>query len=1010
MKNYLVKNLLLLSIFMISAFASAQTVTGVVYDADGPLPGASIVVKGSTTGTESDFDGRFSLENVASDAVLVISYLGYTTQEVAVNGQESLTVTLAADDNVLDQVVVMGYVAQTRGDITGSVASVDMEDALKAPVANAAEALQGRVTGVNVVSSGAPGAAPQVTIRGFGSWANTNPLYIIDGFQTKDANILNSINPDDIEQMNVLKDGAAAAIYGSRAANGVIIIKTKSGSYNQEKTEFSLGVYSGITTLTNKPSLMNATQHGNMIFQSLINDGETPGHPQYGYGSSPVVPSSLQGTSANTTVAPNGTDWIDAITRNAPTTNVSLQASSGGERGKYFLSMNYLDRQGVLVDNGFVRGATSLKSEFKLSPRITIGENLNVAYTNNTGGNGESFENANRMSPLVPTHDNDGNYAGTYSNAIGLGNARNPLAQLERASDNYNKSLRVFGNAYVRVNIIDGLTFQSQIGMNTQVFHQRSFSKLDPEHSEPVSTNSLYMQYNDSYEMVWTNTLNYSKQFGAHSVNALVGYEALENKWQGMGATRTGYLYEDPTFYNLGNGAGDPITNSWAGESSMASMFANVNYNYDSRYFLTVTVRNDKSSKFLGDNKSGTFPSISGGWNVSNESFWPEQDIVSRLKVKGSYGSLGFDEIDPYLLIDSYRLDEVLANYPINGSSPSQGVVQAVYGNPALKWETTIAQNYGLEAGLFNDLISFGFEYYNNLNQDILNADSTVNPTTGIETSAPFFNIGSVRNKGFETFVNISKTTESGFRYGVNFNLSKNKNVVESLASEFMASGGTRMGNTTRTEEGREMSGFYGLEADGLDENGRINFVDQDGNGEINDDDRTYIGSPLPDFTYGINLDLGYKGFDLSALFTGSQGNDIYNYERFFTDFPLFFNGNRSTRLVDSWTPSNTNTTVPALSNTVQGKEGQTNSYLVEDGSFFKLKNIQLGYNFDSKVAEKLGLSFLRLYVQGSNIFTITDFSGVDPEIAGGGGLSQGIYNQVYPVSSIYTAGLNLKF
>ena len=1009
MRNYLVKNLLFLSLFLFGAAASAQTVTGVVYDADGPLPGASVTVKGTSQGSETNFDGEFSLDNVASDAILVFSYLGFKTQEVAVNGQSSLSVTMESDDNVLDQVVVMGYVQQTRGDITGSVASVDMEEALKAPVANAAEALQGRVTGVNVVTSGAPGAAPQVTIRGFGSWANTSPLYIIDGFQTKDANILNSINPDDIEQMNVLKDGAAA-IYGSRAANGVIIVKTKSGSYNKEKVDFNLGVYYGMSSVTNKPELMNAEQHGNMIWQSLINDGATPGHPQYGYGSNPVIPSSILGAPVGVTVNPNGTDWIDAITRNAPTTNVNLSASAGGEKGKYFMSMNYLDRQGVLVDNGFVRFNTALRSEFKLSNRITIGENLNVTYTNNTGGNGEAFENANRMTPLLPTHDDEGNYAGTYAPALGLGNTRNPLAQLERAADNYTQSLRVFGNAYLDINILDGLNFRSNIGMNTQVLNQRSFTKLDPEHSEPLSTNSLFMQYNDSYEMVFTNTLNYNKSFGNHNINAVLGYESIKQKFKGMNASRTGYLYEDDTFYNLGNGSGDPITGSYISESSMASIFFNMNYNYASKYFLSVTVRNDKSSKFLGDNKSATFPSISAGWNVSNEDFWGEGGLISRLKLKASYGSLGFDEVDPYLLIDSFRLDEVLANYAVNGTSVAQGVVQNVYGNPDLKWETTISQNYGFEMGLFNDFLNLGFEYYDNLNQDILNADSTVNPTTGIETAPPFINIGSVRNSGFETFVGISKSTESGFRYAVNFNLSKNTNLVEDLASEFLVAGNNRMGNTTRTEKGREMSGFYGLEADGLDDNGRINFVDQNEDGVINDEDRTYIGSPLPDFTYGLNVNLGYKGFDVSALFTGSQGNDIYNYERFFTDFPLFFNGNRSTRLVDSWTPQNTNTTVPALSNTIQGNEGQTNSYLVEDGSFFRLKNLQIGYNFDRKVSEKLGLSFFRLYLQGSNIFTITDFTGVDPEIAGGGGLAQGIYNQVYPVSSIYTVGLNVKF
>jgi TonB-linked SusC/RagA family outer membrane protein len=1007
MKNYLVKNLLFLGALLIGGFASAQTVSGIVSDTDGPLPGASVVVKGTNQGTETDFDGMYSLDNVASDAVLVISYVGYESQEVAVNGQSTLNISMNGD-NSLDEVVVMGYVQQTRGDITGSVASVNMEEANKQPVANAAEVLQGRAAGVQVTTSGAPGAAPNITIRGAGSWQGGDILYVIDGFQTTDGNILNSINPDDIEQMNVLKDGTAA-IYGARASNGVIVVKTKSGSYGVSKTEFSLGVYTGMSTITNTPEMMNATQHGEMIFQSLRNDGATVSHPQYGSGSSPVVPSSILGAPVATTVAPNGTDWIDAVTRSAPTTNVTLSASAGGEKGKYYMSLGYLDRQGVLLDNGFQRGTASIRSEFKVSDRITIGENLNATYSYNNGGNGEAFLNANRLSPLVPVYDDEGGFGGTYSPALGLGNTRNPVAQLRRAKDNYYKSLRVFGNAYAQIQILDGLSFRSNIGLTAQSGTGRNFQMLDPEHSEPLSTNTLSMQSDYNYEYTFTNTLNYLNTFGNHNINAVLGYEAIQKESFGQGASRTGYLFETPTFYTLGNGSGDPTTYSYTVPQSFASIFFNANYNYNSTYFLSVTVRNDRSSKFGSSNKSAVFPSASAGYVISNAGFWPENNVVNRLKLKGSYGQLGFDNIDPNLLFDAFALNEALSYYAINGGSISQGAVQQIYGNPDLKWETMTALNFGLESSLFNDRVSFGVEYYNNLNEDILNQFVPANPSTGIEAPAPLANIGSVRNSGLEFNLGIASKPGKDFRYGVNVNFSTNENMVEQLGAEFLTGGNTRMGDVNRTEAGRSFANFYGLEADGLDSNGRLNFVDQNGDNVINDDDRTYIGDPNADFFYGVNLNLGYKGFDLAATFTGVGGNDIYNYERFFTDFPLFFNNNRSTRLVNSWTPSNTNTSVPALSNTIQGLEGQVNSYLVEDGSYFKLQNIQIGYTLNSKVSEKMGLSLLRFYAQGSNLFTITDFTGVDPEVQGFG-LSQGVYNQSYPVSAIYTLGLNLKF
>jgi TonB-linked SusC/RagA family outer membrane protein len=405
-----IRNLLFLGVFMLCGSMYAQSVSGTISDANGPLPGANVIVKGTTNGVTTDFDGNYTITDVGADAVLSISFIGYISQEVSVGGQSTINVTLEEEANQLSEVVVVGYSSQTRGDITGSVSSVDMSEAVKVPVANAAEALQGRVTGVTVTNSGAPGAAPKIAIRGFGTSNNTNPLFIIDGVQTDDANIFNSIDPNDIDQMNVLKDGAAA-IYGARASNGVIIVTTKSGGYNMTNATLSLDVYTGISEAFNTPDLLNAQQHGEMIFESLRNDGAVVTHPQYGSGASPVVPAQLLGVPVPATVkSPNGTYWPDAMLQSAPTTNVSLSLQNGTESGKYFMSAGYLKRDGILKYTGFERATTRLNSEFKIKDRVRVGEHLNIAFSNGNSGNAEAFENSLRSSPLIPAYDDEGNF------------------------------------------------------------------------------------------------------------------------------------------------------------------------------------------------------------------------------------------------------------------------------------------------------------------------------------------------------------------------------------------------------------------------------------------------------------------------------------------------------------------------------------------------------------------------------------------------------------------------
>lgn len=1017
MENKFFKAIYVLALCTLCSYAQAQKVSGTVSDANGPLPGASVVVKGTSKGTTTDFDGNFSIDNVGENAVLVVSYIGYVTQEVAVAGQSDVNVTLQEDASELEEVVIVGYSSQVRGDISGSVASVDMEEAVKVPIANAAQSLQGRVTGVSVVTNNTPGQAPKIVVRGLGTTNNTNPLYIIDGVQTDDPNVLNSINPNDIDQMNVLKD-AAASVYGARASNGVVIVTTKSGGYNMDKAVVNIDMYTGIATPTNLPSLLNAEQHKDMVFQSLTNSGATDfTHPQYdptGTGTY-TVPSVLNGTPAGVTatVKPGGTYWPDEVTRNAPTSNLSFSLQNGTKTGTYFLSANYLSMDGVMNNTFFKRGTTRLNSEFKISDRLKIGEHVNVSLTHDNSGNGEAFENSFRSNPLIPVRDDAGNFAGTYSNSNGLGNARNPVAQNYRHRDNYGKSTRVFGDIYAILELTDDLTVKTSFGGGVNNYDNRNFSPLDPEHGEKKEKNELRMEDVTAYNWVWTNTINYKKSFGEHDVNVMLGTEAAKENGNGKRISRTSYLFEDPDYYNLQTAADPPnVDYAYFYKNSLFSIFGSVNYSYAGKYFLTGTLRKDTSSRFLGDKKSGIFPSFSVGWLVSQEDFFPSDGFVSRLKLKGSYGVLGNQTLPRSTPgINISRLSEEYANYAINGTSVSTGVFQERTGNPELEWELSKTTNFGVELGFLENKLNVELEFYQITTDGLIEENVNLIATTGPDTDPPLDNLGSVKNTGFDLALGFADETDSGWSYGISANISRYKNEVTELRNVafLIGSGVYRNGAITRTEVGRPISSFYGFRVTGYDDKGRFTYKENDGVDGINDSDREYIGSPHPDFTYGINLNAGYKGFDFSAFFTGSQGNDIYNYNKIYTDFPTFFDGNRSTRVLDSWTPTNTDAALPALSTGVLNNETNPNSHFVEDGSYFRLKNLQIGYTLPNNLVSKLKIEKVRFYLQGTNLFTLTSYDGLDPELVPRSNRTMGVDWQVYPVSKMYTIGVNIK-
>ncbi len=679
-----------------------------------------------------------------------------------------------------------------------------------------------------------------------------------------------------------------------------------------------------------------------------------------------------------------------------------------------------------------------LNSEFKLGKRITVGEHLNVSYSRSNGGN--QTQTALRASPLIPVRDNAGQFAGAYNNSNGLGNSDNPVATLLQNSDNFFKQTRIIGDVYMKVDIIEGLSFKTSIGGEINSFNDRNFTALNPWDAEPRLTNQLSEQNQNFYNWVWTNTLNYVKTFDKHSVNLLVGTEALRNLGKGSQTIVTGFLFETPDFYTLTTGSGTPIVGfAFDNENTLNSYFGSVNYSYDSKYYFGATLRSDESSNFLPENTTDIFPAVSAGWVMSNEDFFPTDGFVGRLKLKASWGQLGNQNVpNNGAGINISSLNLANANYPFGGGLATGAILSSV-GNSSLTWETSETSNIGLELDMLQSKLRFSAEYWTIKTDGLIAQDFSLINDTAIDAAPPYVNLGNVENKGFDFSVGYADETESGFSYGIDATLSTYTNEVTDLVSDFQAGGAIPFAgeNANRTQVGQPIASFFGRVVEGIyrseaevaagpdqgfltnaDGVGRLRYRDVSGpdgvpDGVINDLDRTFIGSPHPDFTYGVNLSAAYKGFDLSLFISGVSGNEIYNADRVFTDFPTFFDLNRSTRVLNSFNATtNPNGSAPSLSTSNVNQENGANSYFVEDGSFLRLKNLQIGYSLPKSTIEGWGLSMLRFYVTGSNLFTITDYTGADPEIQpanGNSALSLGLDVNNNPLQQVFLLGVNIK-
>ncbi|MDW7691124.1 TonB-dependent receptor [Flammeovirgaceae bacterium SG7u.111] len=1076
MKNYLsrwgkIPTMALLLLFG-SAVTFAQTITGTVTDSgDGsPLPGVSILVKGTTTGTITNIDGQYTL-NVGGGSILVFSFVGYKAQEVMIEGKTSIDIVLELDTKALEEVIVTGYSVDSRRETTGAVSTVKPKDLTVVPSGNIEQQLQGRVAGVTVITNGQPGTDSKVRVRGFGAFGGNNPLYVVDGVPVGTTDFL---NPNDIESTTVLKDATAASIYGARAANGVIVYTTKQGKKGAQKMEVFYDGMIGFTDPGKSAPIMSpqdqATWTWNAIRNAAEQIGETPvfSHPQYGTGSTPVIPDylmvggsfgvvgnvDLEAERAKYNVNPeagsiyqvvkankDGTDWYDAITRTAPIHRHTIGVSGGGDGSRYYISLGMQDQDGILIHQNFKRYSIRSNAEFDLLDNLSLGSNFQGTYRSTTnllgGGSGSSDDEndiltASRMASIIPVYDEFGGYAGTA--AQGFNNPSNPVANRVGQKDNKNFNINAFGNVYLKYEPIEGLTLRTSFGGRFDQYNGQGYTRRQYENSENNSAFG-YNQYSGYVaEWVWTNTANYKKEFGQHSIDLLGGYEAL-NTGSGRSMSGSGInpFSQDVDFVTLNTVNNRQVGGGYFKGVNFASVFGRVNYIFNDKYMASVVVRRDGSSRFGAENRYGTFPAFSAGWRISSESFMSQVTWVNDLKIRGGYGKMGnSNNVDPNNQYSLFGTSLDNSTYDIQGSNSSaaEGFYRSRIGNPRAKWETSVMSNLGFDGRFFNDRLEFVLDFWQKDTEDLL-FQLPVTVQSGYRASAPSVNVGKMNNKGIDYLITYRNTTGSGLEYEITTTGGFLKNEIVELDGDLTElpnfSAQYRGITPVLNQVGYPLSSYYGYDVQGLFQSteevdgaatqdgaapGRFRFVDQNNDGEINIEDRTYLGDPIPDFTGGLTIKLMYKGFEFEAYTYASLGNEIYNVSKLFTDFyPLFPGAAISDRVKNSWTPQNTGTDIPIFENVSNFSTiGQSNSFYVEDGSYLRLQNITLAYNLPMNLLTKMGMSKFRVFGGLNNIFTISGYEGLDPGVGGAADTNFGIDLGNVPVTRSYTFGVNLGF
>lgn len=1031
MKNTILTALALLTLATVTN-AQNITVHGTVISATDsePLIGASVVPEGqSATGVVTDIDGNFSI-SAPEGSSLVISYVGFRPKTV--KAAAHLTVALDEDSKILDEVVVVGYSTQRKVDVTGAITAVDVNEINKQNENNPIKALQGRVPGMNIAADGGPSGSATVRIRGIGTLNNNDPLYIIDGVPTKGG--MHELNPGDIEPIQILKDAASASIYGSRAANGVIVITTKRGS----DLRISLDASVAAQFYTNKMKVLNTEGYGRAMWQAYVNDGQDPNTNglgfcyDWGYDASgyPVLNgiSMARYLDAAGTTPSADTDWFDLTTRTGLIQNYNLSVSGSTDKLSSFFSLGYYKNLGVIKYSDFERFSARINTEYKpIKDILTIGEHFTLNRTDEVQAPGGFLQNVLQANPSLPVYTTTGKFAGPVG---GYPDRENPLARLIRNKDNRYNYWRLFGDAYINLAPFKGFNIRTTFGLDYSQKEQRIFTYPVTEGNVANDKNAVEAKQEHWTRWMWNLVASYNIDFGKNHLDALAGMELIRETSTWFSGYKTDFSILNPDFMWPSAGAGTAQAYGSGDGFSLVSFFGKVNYSFDSRYLIGLTVRHDGSSRFGANNRYATFPSVSLGWRINNEAFLRDNTWLNDLKLRLSWGQTGNQEISNlaryFVYVPNYGVNEsggqsYGTSYDIAGTNGgailNSGFKRDQIGNPDIKWETTTQYNIGLDWAMFNSRFFGSLDLYHKKTSDIL--VQMVGIAAMGEGSSQWINAGEMKNRGIELNLGYRNTTSYGFRYEVTGNISAYRNEITAIPAT-VAANGTFGGNGVYSVIGHPFGAQAGYVADGIFRSqeevdnhavqegaapGRIRWRDLDGDGRITEKDQKWIYNPTPDFTYGINVYLQYKDFDFSMFWQGAQGQDVISDIKKETDLWSGLNIgflNKGERLLNAWTPLNPDSSIPALSRSDLNNEKRVSSYFVEDGSYLKLRNIQIGYVLPQRLSQKIRMQKLRFYLSAQNLLTIKskDYTGVDPENPNFG----------YPIATNVTFGLNVTF
>ena len=974
-------------------FAQQITVQGVVKDQTGEtVIGASVMEKGTTNGTITGIDGDFSL-NMSPNGTLVVSFVGYKTQEVQVKGQKQLQVVLSEDAEMLDEVVVIGYGTMKKSDLTGAVSSIGNKDIKDSPVSNLGQAIQGKISGVQIVDAGKPGDNVSIKIRGLGSINNCDPLVVIDGVPTDLG--LSSLNMADVERLDVLKDASATAIYGSRGANGVVMITTKRGTEGKGKLAVSAN-YS-FQNATNVPSLLNAAQYAELSNDMMVNSGRNP-NPEW----------------ANPSELGAGTDWMDELLRTGVMQNYTVSYSGGNEKSHYYVSGGFLDQSGIVKSVNYRRFTFQSNSDAQVLKWLKFSNNITFSADTKKSGS-YNIGDALKALPIYPVKNEDGSWSGPDGNSEWYGSTRNPIGPTElnkSQTDGYN----FLANLTAELTFTKWLKFKSTFGYDAKFWFIDNFTPKYNWKPTPTEETSRYKSDNKSFTYLWDNYFLFDHTFAEkHRVGLMAGMSAQWNTNDYLNAQKNVFMFDN--VHEMDNGEEMYAIGGNETEWALLSYMARVNYSYEDRYLLTATIRRDGSSRFGKKHRWGTFPSVSVAWRASQEKWFPKNDYINDLKVRAGYGVTGSQaSVGNYSYLASYNTSV----YPFGISSGNQtALVSSTLANPYIHWEEVAQTNIGFDASLFNSRVMFSFDAYLKETRDML-VKASIPITSGFEdTTTTYTNAGKVRNQGIEMSLHtINLTGELGWE--TNLTATYNKNKIKDLNSD-VPYYINQINNSYVTMLAKDypINVFYGYVTDGIFQNqsevnthavqpgaepGDIRFRDLNNDGVINDSDRTVIGNPNPSWLFSMNNSLSYKGFELSVFLQGIAGNKIYNANNIDNTgmAPAY---NQTTDVLKRWQGEGTSNSMPRAVFGDPNQNTRVSDRFVENGSYLRLKNITLSYTFPKQWLQKTQIENARLSLSCENVATITGYSGFDPEVG-----INGIDQNRYPISRTFSLGLNFNF